>query len=257
MPTLLKSSNELLGRFLNFEAPDNYELISTDIKDMYSSINPKRALECLIGFINKNKLTFDIPLNKLENLLSTCILKCSSFNVDNKYYKQISGLKTGSPLSGLLADVYIYVNYESKFIINNSRIKKYCRFRDDTIMLCRSNYIETFLKTLNNADEKITFTIEKCSNGSIAFLDKELKLTNKKLHSKWYSKPIKGDKTMNFNAKVPFKWKKSNIIGFINRIIFSSYDNQTNDLDLVRMKRILIKNNYPNKLINDLMSPHY
>ena len=88
MPTLLKSSNELLGRFLNFTAPDNYELISTDIKDMYSSIDPKNAIKCLIEFITKNKIVFDIPLNNIKNLLSDCILKCSSFKLNNKYYKQ-------------------------------------------------------------------------------------------------------------------------------------------------------------------------
>ena len=123
-------------------------------------------------------------------------------------------------------------------------------------MLCRTNYIDTFLKTLNNADKNIKFKIEKCSNGSISFLDKELKIVNNKIHSKWYSKPIKGEKTMNFNAAVPFKWKKSNAIGFINRIIFSSYDDQTTDLDLIKMKRILTKNNYPYKLICDLIDKH-
>ena len=39
MPTLLKSTNEVLGRFLNFTVPNDFDLVSTDIEDMYSSIN--------------------------------------------------------------------------------------------------------------------------------------------------------------------------------------------------------------------------
>ena len=76
-------------------------------------------------------------------------------------------------------------------------------------MTCRKEYTDEFLKTLNNVSDNISFTIEKCEGGSICFLDKELELVNNNLTSKWYSKPIKGDKTLPFDASAPFKWKKS------------------------------------------------
>ena len=100
------------------------------------------------------------------------------------------------------------------------------------------------------------FTIEKCNNGSINFLGKQLTLVDQKIKSKWYSKPEKGEKTLEFNGITPFSWKKSNIIGFINRIIYSSYDDQTIETDLFRMRRILLKNKYPAQLIDNLIKQH-
>tara|TARA_B100000949_G_C14255257_1_gene440157 strand:- start:19 stop:1674 length:1656 start_codon:yes stop_codon:yes gene_type:complete len=256
IPTLLKSPQELLGRFKKFTSPDNFELISTDIVDMYSSIDPKDAINCIMQFVADNKLTFAVPNHKIEKMLIDCLIKCTSVKVGNKYFKQTSGLKTGSPLSGLLADVYIYVHYEKHLILKNPKIRNYCRYRDDTIMVCQSDFIDQFLELLNNINKKISFTIEKCTSGTISFLDKELELCNNKLKSKWYRKEIKKDKMINFNAPVPFRWKQNAILEFLNRIIFSSYDDQTLGLDLLRMKRILSKNNYPFDLVTNVVNKH-
>ena len=84
---------------------------------MYSSIHPKKAIESLMTLIRQHHLAFHIPLNKIENLLPTCIVKDSSFKVDNNYYNQIKVLKTDSPLSGLFLNVYIFVNNEIKFFL--------------------------------------------------------------------------------------------------------------------------------------------
>ena len=61
MPTLLKSTNEVLGRFLNFTVPNDFDLVSTDIEDMYSSINATEAIYCLIEFVKRHNFEFDTP----------------------------------------------------------------------------------------------------------------------------------------------------------------------------------------------------
>ena len=155
IPTLLKSPNELLGRYMHFEIPDDFELISTDISDMYSSIDPTKSINCLIKFIKKQKVKLPVPIDNLHKLLEECIIKSCSFQVENNYYKQKRGLKTGSPLSGLLADVYIFVNYESNFVLKQKNIQGYCRYRDDTLMACRKSYKTDFLNSLNTMDKNI------------------------------------------------------------------------------------------------------
>ena len=61
---------------------------------------------------------------------------------------------------------------------------------------------------------------------------------------------------MPINASAPFRWKKSNITNFINRVIYASYEDATTDTDLHRMKRILAKNKYPYKLVENLIAKH-
>lgn len=65
MPTLLKSPNEVLGRFLNYKAPNDFDFVSTDIEDTYSSIN-STAIDCLIKFVNRHNLQFDIPVDNIK-----------------------------------------------------------------------------------------------------------------------------------------------------------------------------------------------
>ena len=98
-------------------------------------------------FIEKHKIKLPIPITNIRKLLEEFIIKSSSFQVENHYYKQKKGLKTGSPLSGLLADVYIYVNYESNFILKQKNIKGYCRYRDDTLMTCQKYYKNDFVSS--------------------------------------------------------------------------------------------------------------
>ena len=59
---------------------------------MYKSIDPTEAIKCLLYFLPKNNIDVGIPINKIKSLLNDCIINCSSFTVDNRYFKQTSGL---------------------------------------------------------------------------------------------------------------------------------------------------------------------
>ena len=252
----LKSTNELLGHLNDLTLPTGYSMFSTDIESMYPSIAPKDAIECIINFIESNKIVFqNLPITNIKNLLTDCLIKSNSLQIDKKFFAQRSGLKQGSSLSGLLADVYIYVNYETKFVLKNPNIKLYKRYRDDCIVIGKSDYMDTFINNLNNVNENIRFTIESSENNTLNFLDKQIIIyPDSTIGSSWYKKATKGDKMLSFKAEVPYSWKKSALLGFLNRVVFSSFEKNNLNRDIMRMKRILVKNKYPFKLINDLIS---
>ena len=71
-------------------------------------------------------------INELINLLEV-ILKQNYFTFNGSFYIQNDGLAMGSPLSGLLADIYLFY-YENTHLLNNNiyanKIIFYARYVD-------------------------------------------------------------------------------------------------------------------------------
>ena len=83
----------------------------------------------------------------------------------------------GSPLSGLLADIYLN-NYENKFIFNNNNILLkniifYGKYVDDIYIIFNGStrQIDNLLTYMNSQNNKIQFTVEHAINNSLNFLD--------------------------------------------------------------------------------------
>ena len=63
-------------------------------------------------------------INELMHILEL-VLDQNSFTHNNQFFRQQNGLAMGSPLSGLLADIYLN-NFENSFIFANNRHKNRC-----------------------------------------------------------------------------------------------------------------------------------
>ena len=91
------------------------------------------------------------------------------------------GLAMGSPLSGLLADIYLNY-YENMNIISNKLYKNkiifYCRYVDDTFMIFNgtNRQIQNLNSHINSIDHKIKFTSEIEEENQLNFLDLTLSL---------------------------------------------------------------------------------
>ena len=74
---------------------------------------------------------------------------------NNKLYQQIDGVSMGSPLSPIMANIFIN-NFENKHIeeLINKGVKSWDRFVDDTCVIVRSK---------DNADEILNYLNKKRS----------------------------------------------------------------------------------------------
>jgi len=72
------------------------------------------------------------------------------------------------------------------------------------------------------------------------------------LSSEWYRKPTDTGLTLNFHSLAPFKYKKSVLIGFVYRIYNSCSNWQNIHKSLEEAKLILVKNQYPPDLIDNV-----
>ena len=107
----------------------------------------------------------------------------------------------GSPLSGLLADIYLNF-YENTFMFSNNIHKHniifYARYVDDTFIIYKGTLrlIENFKNFMNNINKNIQFTLETETNNKLNFLDLTVTKHIDKLKFNIYRKPTTTDVTI-------------------------------------------------------------
>ena len=107
----------------------------------------------------------------INNLFDLCI-KQNYFFFDNNIYIQNEGLPMGSPISPILANIFMDNLEKTILSSNNSRnILFWYRYVDD-ILACfvgSQRQLDLFFNYINNLHPKIKFTLEIEENNSINF----------------------------------------------------------------------------------------
>ena len=160
------------------------------------------------------------------------------------YYIQKEGLAMGSPLSALLANVWL-TQFDERFKAMKS--KWYYRYVDDVFMTLHEDVIESTLERINSWNKNLSFTHEiENATGKISFLDITImRGVDNKIETTWYTKPTSTGVTLNFNAIAPNKFKRSVVRSFVHRI-YNACSTWANFHESMQMAYEILKDNcYP------------
>ena len=112
-----------------------------------------------------------MTVGHITSLLEYC-LKSTYFVFQGKYYEKLEGAAMGSPLSPIIANIYME-EFETKALntaLNPPTLWK--RFVDDTFVFIKTSHKEEFFKHINSIEGSIQFTAEETqADGSLPFLD--------------------------------------------------------------------------------------
>lgn len=150
----VKNSLDLVQKLENFEMNNGYKLASLDVQNMFGNISTKECIT-LVADLLERKNTNPVLSSEIMDTLRL-VLKQNHFTFNNKIYKQTAGLIMGSPLSPLLAE--IYMDHLEDRILNSKQakvcVKFWYRYVDD-ILVCfdgtsrqRDNFVE-FINSMN------------------------------------------------------------------------------------------------------------
>ena len=84
--------------------PDDYKLVSFDVKSLFTSIPLQLALDCTETAVNNSTTELPLPTDDLLDLLNLC-LTSTYFQYNGKHYKQLHGTAMGSPVSVVVAEI--------------------------------------------------------------------------------------------------------------------------------------------------------
>ena len=84
--------------------PDDYKLVSFDVKSLFTSIPLQLALDCTETAINNSTIELPLPTDDLMDSLNLC-LTSTYFQYNGTHYKQLHRTAMGSPVSVVVAEI--------------------------------------------------------------------------------------------------------------------------------------------------------
>jgi hypothetical protein len=193
-----------------------------------------------------------LPWEHFEFLLRNCLQE-SIFTFNNKLYKQIDGVSMGSRLGPIIANIFMdYFECLHMDELTQLGVKLWIRYVDDTFVIINNkNQADKILEFLNNCHPTIKFTMEKEINNEINFLDVKIKREiNGSISTSTYRKPTFTGVMLNWNSLTSIKYKKGLIGCLLDRSFKICSNNQQKIIEMEELRELLIKNNYPQQVID-------
>ena len=173
-PYHVKKTQDFIDQIKGIHLNDNQCMMSYDVKALFTSVprtqatkNTKKLLEQDQELQQRTSLSIDNILSLLEFCLNS-----TYFSFQGKYFEQLEGAAMGSPISPIVANLYME-SFEVE-AIRSAPHPPYLwkRFVDDTFTIIESSQKNEFLEHINSIDSHVQFTAEnQRSDGAMPFLD--------------------------------------------------------------------------------------
>ena len=170
----VKNTQDFIESIKGIDLSEDQCMVSYDVKALFTSVPTTKA--CIII---KQRLEEDTVLNQRTSLsiddiicLQEFCITSTYFSFQGKFYEQVEGTAMGSPLSPIVANIYME-NFEVEAIRSAPSPSQFWkRYVDDTFTILESSKKEEFLEHLNSIDQQIQFTAEEPrEDGAMPFLD--------------------------------------------------------------------------------------
>lgn len=256
---VLKNSQDLIAKIKDVKIPDNSFLISLDVTNLYTNVPVEEVKEIVKEHLITNNIDQEI-LNNYVSLLDICLQQNVCIFNDKKW-KQLDGLAMGSPISCLLADIFMD-NFENKFMIDptllrfTKEIVYYYRYVDDIIILWKGNQndLNDFVNRLNSRHTKIKFTLELQKNNKLNFLDLTLEIINNTHNFDIFRKPTYTDNIIHNKSNHPWQHKMAAFNFLVHRLVYTPLSKSNFEKEKNIIFNIAHNNGYNANLINRLIN---
>ena len=160
-----------LQQFASGNTCSDFKMLSLDVKSLFTQVPLDDVLNFLERVVARGTWVPPIPFNHLRKLIEICANNCF-LEWDGDIYRQTFGVAMGSPLSPVLAN--LYMEYFEREILPSLQQQPllWLRYVDDCFVIWPNNQdFDQFLHQLNDAVPSIEFSVEFEQNGFIPFLD--------------------------------------------------------------------------------------
>jgi len=242
----INNSRDLIQKLEKLYIPENYILVSLDVISLFTNVPIDLITDILDEkwcYIEKHST---IPKDEFFNAINF-VLHSTFFTFNSKFYKQSYGAPMGSPLSPIIADLFLQ-KLETEVLYKLS-IKPifYFRYVDDIALSTHNTALNDLLLNFNSYHPRLKFTMEIGGN-SLNFLDLTIIKKDDHVIFDWFHKSTFSGRFLNFYSQHPTIHKKGTITSLTDRVITLSHPEfHKKNFDFII--KILMDNGYPLDMI--------
>jgi hypothetical protein len=253
----VKNSIDLIEKLSKVKVPDNARLVSFDVTNLFTSVPVQESLLLAGKILDDTQFQEPSVREELKTLLKACTDQ-NFFKFNGSTYIQKDGLAMGSPLSPLLAEIFMD-NFERQLIENSNfkkNIKYWFRYVDDILCLWEGSLrqLETFHSNLNKTHKNIHFTKEIEVNNQLNYLDLSIAIQENKHHFKIFRKPTSTDSVIPMNSCHPFQHKLATFHSLLDRLLRVPMSTANFKMELGIILQIAVNNGYKKQIIYNLLN---
>ena len=240
---------QMQGKML--ETGDN--ITSFDVKALFTSVPVQPAIQIVKHRLQQDntlpqRTSMSIP--QITSLLEFCLTQ-TYFLFQGKYYQQTQRAAMGSPISPLIANIFME-EFEVKALQSfPNPPSMWLRFVDDTFVINKAEHSQDLLQHINNQDPNIQFTVEPTQQGSLPFLDTLVTIQpDNTLSTSVYRKPTHTDQYLHWDSIHHITAKQSVYNTLAHRAKTVSSTQDLLDKELLHIKTALNHCQFPNWALN-------
>ena len=191
-----------------------------------------------------------MSIQQITTLLEFCLTN-TYFLFQGKYYEQVQGAAMGSPISPLIANLFMEEFGVKALSTCPYPPSLWLRFVDDTFVITKAEHSQPLLQHINIQDPHIQFTVEPTQQGSLPFLDTLVTIEPDNTFSTTvYRKPTHTDQYPQWDSNHHITAKQSVYNTLAHRAKVVSSTQGTLDKELQHIKTALQACQFPRWALN-------
>ena len=245
----LQNTKDFIQQLKEVKLQQDETIISYDVKALFTSVPIQPVLNII-----KNRLENDqqlqqrtsMSVNQITSLLEYC-LRSTYFVLQGEYYEQLEGAAMGSPLSPIIANIYME-EFEIRALSTSPNPPTlWKRFVDDTFVVIQTAHKEDFFHHINSLEDSIQFTAEDIqADRSLPFLDVLVTpQPDGTLTTSVYRKPTHTNQYLQWHSHQSISAKYSVISTLYHRAKEVCHTNQQLKEEHEQIKQALTSGKYP------------
>ena len=227
---------------------DTDVLVSFDVTALFTKVPVDKSLDIIFDKLEADEnLSTRTQLTpaQIRDLLSIC-LKTTYFQYDGVIYTQIEGAAMGSPVSPIVAN--LFMEWFETHAINTFpyELTFWRRYVDDTIVALCDSLVDELTTHINSIEPAIQFTREEeTEQQSLAMLDTVTTRGDQgKLSFTVYRKPTHTDQYLQFDSNQPLQHKLGVIRTLHHRCQMICSDEDAKIKELEHLQKVLTVSGY-------------
>ena len=206
----LKNSADLVKQLKDCKLDEDDVLVSFDVTALFTCVPVDRSLDIIHQKLIQDTTLKDrteLSAQHITDLLGIC-LKTTYFQFDQQIYSQVEGAAMGSPVSPIVANLFMEWFEENAIQTFPYDITLWRRYVDDTLVALSDALIEDFSEHINNIHPAIKFTREEEHQNTIPILDTMITRSPRgTLSFSVYRKKTHTDQYLQFDSNQPLQHK--------------------------------------------------